>query len=142
MARTADCGDVWPCPGLSLRSEPRQAEMAMAHMGQRICCDRMARCFHPVFLVRRQLRQLQQDLWFTGGGDRLHDLDMAVHHRRSSWGGIERGDRASIRAGYDDGHSKADGLSRCRNGGHRWSDDLKRASPSAPPDQPRAFMDA
>ena len=40
--------------------------------------DPLARGVDAVFLVRRQLRQLQQDLWLTRRRRRLHDLDLAV----------------------------------------------------------------
>jgi len=57
--------------------------MAMDHLGQRARDHNMARSFGPVLLVRSEFRKLQQDLWLARGSYRLHDLDLAVHHRGS-----------------------------------------------------------
>jgi hypothetical protein len=36
--------------------------------------------FAALFLVHDALRQLQQDLWVSRCGGRLHDLDLDLHH--------------------------------------------------------------
>ena len=52
--------------------------MAMDYLGQCVCSARVARRFDSLLLVRRTLRQLQQDLRLFGGGRRLHGLDLAL----------------------------------------------------------------
>ena len=50
-----------------------------------------------VLLVRGELRQLQRDLWLAGRGGRVHDLDLAVDHRRPARRRDQRRDRAPDR---------------------------------------------
>jgi membrane protein len=59
MARPPPYGRFRACRALSLRSEPRQAEVGVGHMGERVRRDCMGRGLHTVFLVCGELRQLQ-----------------------------------------------------------------------------------
>ena len=51
------------------------------------------------FLVRRQFRQLQQDLWLARRNRRLYDLDVGIDRRRSDWSQARRGTGAPDSAG-------------------------------------------
>jgi hypothetical protein len=44
---------------LQIRSKPHQAAMAVGYLGERIRCDRMARGFGSVLVVRGEFWQLQ-----------------------------------------------------------------------------------
>jgi hypothetical protein len=69
---------------LQVRSKPHRAALAVDHLGQRVCCRRMARRIGRVLMVRGEFRQLQQDLRLAWRGHRVYDLDMAVDNCRSS----------------------------------------------------------
>ena len=99
------------------RTEPR---MALDYLGQRICCDRLARCFGPVLMVRGEFRQLQQDLWLAGRGGRLHDLDLDLDHRRSTWRQAQCGDGTPDGPRKHHWATKTDRETRRKNGGHGW----------------------
>jgi hypothetical protein len=80
---------------LQIRSESQRAAMALDHLGQHFCRHSMARRLRSVLLVRRQFRQLQQDLRFARRDHRLHDLDVGVDHRRPGGSQARRGNGAS-----------------------------------------------
>ncbi len=65
---------------LAIWAQPPRAAMALDHLGQRFCRHRVARRLRPLLLVRREFRQLQQDLRLARRDHRLHDLDVAVNH--------------------------------------------------------------
>ena len=50
--------------------------------GERRGGGSLARRLVAVLVVRRPLRQLQQDLRFAGGGDRVHDVDLDLDDHR------------------------------------------------------------
>ena len=58
--------------------------MAMGKLGQLCCGALLGLRFSPVFLVCRQLRQLQSGLRLPWCGRRVHDLDLAVGGYRAS----------------------------------------------------------
>jgi hypothetical protein len=105
---------------LQIRSEPHRATVALDYLGQRICRDRLARCFGPVLMVRGEFRQLQQDLWLAGRGGRLYDLDLDLDDRRSTRRQAQCGDGTPNGLRKHHWATKADRETRRKNGGHGW----------------------
>ena len=69
--------------GLPLRTQPGAAALDVADAGRLAGRGALARRLAAVQPVRVQLRQLQQDLRLAGGGGRLHDLALVLHHHRA-----------------------------------------------------------
>jgi len=78
---------------IAVRPEPTAREMAPDHLGQRVRGGRLA-WRAVIFLVRHELRQLQQDLWFARRRARFHDRDVVFHDRGSHRRGTRRLSRA------------------------------------------------
>ena len=55
-------------------------EMALGKLGQRLRRPLLGAGLGGILLLRRQFWQLQQDLWLPGCRNRLHDLDLDIHH--------------------------------------------------------------
>lgn len=81
MADSLCYGDVRTFGFLPLWAEPWRVATALDYLGKRISDYLVARSVDRVFLVRRSLRKLQQDLWLARSDYRFHDLGLAVDHR-------------------------------------------------------------
>ena len=68
-ALAADAGGADAVPGvdLPLRPQPAARALAMGQLGQRIRLHHLGDRLARLLLLRRQFRQLQQDLWLVGG---------------------------------------------------------------------------
>jgi hypothetical protein len=97
---------------------PAVSAMAVDYRGERLRGNRMDRHVDWLFMVRRQLRQLQQDLWIAGRSCRPHVLAMALgcNHPDRRRAGCRNG--ASDGAGYNSWPGQADGSARRHDGGY------------------------
>ena len=64
--------------------QPEPGEVALGDLGRRHRRGRLAGAIAWLLLVRRALRQLQQDLRVAGSDRRLHDVDLAFQHGLSA----------------------------------------------------------
>ena len=101
-----------PGRDLPLRAEPRARQDAMGQLGRGRGGRSVAAGVARVRAVRRQLRQLQRDLWDPERGRRAADVVLALGLRRPARGGAERRDGASDRPGHDHRPTPADGRAR------------------------------
>ncbi|CAA9231365.1 MAG: Ribonuclease BN, partial [uncultured Acetobacteraceae bacterium] len=117
LAGDAGGGRAVPRLHLPLRAGPRPGAMALGELGQRGGRDRLGRRFGRLLLLRDQLRQLQRDLRLARRGDRLHDLDLDLFHRRAGRGRAGRGDGAPDGARHHGGTGAAARRARRQGGG-------------------------
>src|ERR1700730_16662236 len=66
---------------LPLWTKPPPSQVALDKRRQCLRCADMACRFLAVFLVPRQFRQLQCDLWSARRGGEVDDVDVAIDHR-------------------------------------------------------------
>jgi membrane protein len=69
-------------------------KVAMDHAGKHACSRAAAAAFDAVLMVRRELRQVQRNLWFARRRHRLHDVDVAFRHHRDGGSRTQFRDRA------------------------------------------------
>jgi hypothetical protein len=112
MAGALRIGRAHPGGDLPLGPEPRTGAVALDQLGQRLCGGRLAHHVDPVLLVRREVRQLQQDLRLAWSRRRFHDLDVALLDHDPSRRGARRRDGAPDRARHNYRPSRADGPAR------------------------------
>src|SRR5581483_3259851 len=104
---------------LSLWPQPRDAALALDHMGKRDCRPALAGSLGAVLLVCRKLRQLQSDLRLARCRDRLHDLVVDFGDRHPARSRDRRRDGAPDGARHHDGSPATDGGARRQGGRYR-----------------------
>jgi len=104
---------------LSLRPEPAGSLLALGHLGERCRGIAVDRSLHVVLLVRRQLRQLQPQIWFPWRRRRLHGLVMDLSRDCPARRRAQCGNGAPDRSRHDGRRVEAPWFKRCDDGRSR-----------------------